>query len=263
MELALLPPQSGIHFDDPSHRYWVWSPRRDRWMQPASTSQVLTLSGAKGFDSTYWRRSLIEKDGLRPHEADVYMDLHRNGRATIGTELHGLIRAELLGGSFHPRHAESLMLLATWRREFLPRIGAVLACESPLASLQRFYTGTPDLLAVIDGLLLTCDWKTKVSQEKAKPDNGWGLQLGGYDQLIRDNYGIEPDGALNLMIWPGGIGDVFYNRADVMQRRITFNQALLVHHRIRADDGCIDHQGALRHLEQCYQLGLAPTGVMP
>lgn len=246
--IQLLPQQPGIHFDEPSHRYWVWSPSRDRWMQPASTSQVLTIAGAKGFDPFYWRRSLIDKHGMTPLEAETYMDLHRENRADVGTELHGLIRAELLGGSYHPRIAESLMLLSVWRREFLPQIDAVLSCEAPMASRSRFYTGTPDLLAIIGGQLLILDWKSKVSAEKAKPEKAWALQLGGYDQLVRDETDLIPDGAMNLMVWPDGIQEVFYNQADVAASRAVFNQALLRSHQLRAAEGCADHAGAAEHL---------------
>lgn len=246
--INLLPPQHGIHFDGPSHRYLVWSPRRNRWMHPSSTSQVLTISGAKGFNPFYWRKSLIEKHGMTPHEAELYMGIHRDGRAEIGTEFHALVQAELLGKPYHPKLSEPLMMLAAWRRLFLPQIEQVLICESPLASLGRFYTGTPDLLAVVNGKLLTCDWKTKASIEKAKPEKSWGLQLAAYNQLIEDNYGLHLDGALNLMVFPDGVEEVFYNRADIEQNRSLFNGALLKHHRVKEEEGCPDHQGAPSHL---------------
>jgi hypothetical protein len=245
---SLLPPQPGIHFDEPSHRYHLWSEQRGRWMQPSSTSQVLQAGGAKGFNPFFWRKSLMTKHGMTLPEADAYMELHRDGRAHIGTELHGLIRAELLGETFRPKHAESLMLLSVWRREFLPRVSAVALCEAPLASRSHFYTGTPDLLARVDGLWLTTDWKSKVSMEKAKRDTAWVFQLAGYDWLIEENHGIRPDGAMNQMIWPDGCEDVFYNRADVDQARQTFIGCLAWSHLQRGAAGCGDHQGALLYL---------------
>jgi hypothetical protein len=254
--IALLPKQEGIHFDEASHRYWVWSPRRDRWMALASTSQVLTVSGAKGFDPRHWKRSLVEKHEMRPHEADVYMELHRNNRADVGHELHGLIRAELLGGSFHPRIAESLMLLAVWRREFLPRIEVVIACETPLASRALFVSGTPDLVARVEGLWLTLDWKSKVSKEKAKPEAGWVLQLGGYDFLLEEHHRIRLDGAMNVMVEPEGCHDVFHNRADVDVARRKFIGACAWNHCLRAAEGDADHRGALEHL-----LGMVPDAL--
>lgn len=246
--VALLPPQQGVLFDEPSHRYWVWSPRRNAWLQPRSTSAVLTRSGIKGFDPFYWRRSLIEKRKLRPDEAESYMELHREERADIGTELHGLIRAELLGQPYHSRCAESLLLLAVWREMFLPRIEAVVAIETPMVSLAYFVSGTPDLVARVDGAWMTLDWKSKVSEEKAKPEAGWKPQLGGYDLMIEEHHGIRLDGALNLMIWPEGTKDVWYNRADVNQAREEFLGAAAWSHAIDAADGCPVHRGALEHL---------------
>jgi hypothetical protein len=246
--IALLPQTNVIHFDEPSHRYWLWSHRRGRWMQPASTSQVLAAGGLKGFDNTFWRKSLMEKRGMRRDEADLYMELHRDNRAHIGTELHGLIRAELLGGTFRPKYAESLMLLSVWRREFLPRIDEVVLCEMPMASTNYFYTGTPDLVCKVDGLRLTVDWKSKVNEEKAKPDKSWKFQLSGYDQLTEENYLLQLDGAMNLMIWPDGCEDVFYNRADMLQSRRVFIGCLAWNHLLKGVAGCDDHRGAFHHL---------------
>lgn len=247
--IALLPQQGGISFDEPSHRYWVWSDRRGRWMQPPSCSQVLGLAGAKGFDPQYWRRKLINKDGLLPHEAELYMNLHRNGRADIGTELHTLIRQELLGIAAPPvRFAESLLLLATWRREFLPQIEQVIACESPMASKDLFYTGTPDLIARVSGRWLTLDWKSKVSREKAKPDAAWPLQLAGYDLLAEEQHGIRLEGASNLMIWPDGVEDVYYPPEQMQQLRQRFIGHVAWAHAVRAAGGCSDTAGALHHL---------------
>jgi len=253
MELKLLPAQEGITFDEAEHRYSFAS--KVGLVHPASATQVLTVSGAKAFDTRFWKQSL-ERQGLRPHEADAYMDKHRNLRADIGTELHELIRAELLGLPFSPpKHAEPLQLIATWRRFFLPRVEEVLLCEVPLCSRWGFYTGTPDLLARVDGKLLVVDWKTKASEAKAKAEGSWVLQLAGYAGLIRDQYGLEVDGALNLMIWPGGTQEVFYNRADVLQAQRRFYGYLRRHHEIRSMQGCEMHRKALVHLDQLVEQG--------
>lgn len=247
--LTLLPQQQGIRFDEPSHRYWVWSSRRGRWMQPPSCSQVLGISGAKGFDPVHWRRKLIEKDGLRPHEAELYMELHRNGRAEIGTELHALIRQELLGIAAPPvQFAESLLLLAAWRQQFLPQIEQVIACEQAMASRQLFFTGTPDLIAKVAGRWLTVDWKTKVSDEKAKPDAAWPLQLAGYELLAQENYGIRLEGACNVMVWPGGIREVFYSADQIAALRQRFIGHAAWCHVVLAAGGNDDNCGALHHL---------------
>ena len=258
--LQLLEPQAGITFDEVEHKYTLASALGD--VHPASATQVLTVSGGKQFDPQHWRRSLIERQGLLPVEADVFMDRHRNTRADIGTELHSLIRAELLGLPFlAPKHAEALVLRATWRKQFLPRISEVLLVEVPLASRWGFYTGTPDLLARVDGQLVVVDWKSKASADKAKAEASWALQLGGYAGLILDQYGLQVDGALNLMVWPGGTADVVYNRADVLQARDRFYGFLRKHHEIRAVQGCGLHRRALQQFDREVACGRVSLGV--
>lgn len=226
---------------------------------------MLGLAGAKGFDPTHWRRKLIEKEGLRPAEAEVYMERHRNGRAEIGSELHALIRQELLGAAAPPvRFAESLLLLATWRRMFLPQIEEVIACESPLASRRLFFTGTPDLIARVAGRWLTVDWKSKVSQEKAKPDAAWPLQLAGYDLLAQERYDIRLDGAMNLMIWPGGCQEVFWPPEKMAELRRRFIGHIAWAHAVKGSQGVADTAGALEHLlrlhPEALELAAPPAG---
>jgi hypothetical protein len=266
--IALLPQQGGIQFDEPTHRYWVWSARRERWLQPPSCSQVLGIAGAKGFDPQHWRNKLVNKEGLRPDEAEAYMDLHRNGRAEIGTELHALIRQELLSIAAPPvQFAESLLLLATWRRLFLPQIEEVIACESPLASLRYFYTGTPDLIAKVSGKWLIVDWKSKVSAEKAKPDQAWPLQLAGYDLLAEERYGICLDGAMNLMIWPGGCQEVFWPPEKMAELKRRYIGHVAWAHAVKGAQGVADAAGALEHLLQLHpdamELATPPAGHGP
>ena len=223
------------------------------------------MAGAKGFDPTHWRRKLIEKEGLQPAEAEAYMELHRNGRAEIGTELHALIRQELLGAAAPPvRFAESLLLLATWRRLFLPQIEEVIACESPLASLRLFCTGTPDLIARVAGRWQVVDWKTKVSQEKAKPDQTWPLQLAGYDLLAQERYGVRLDGAMNLMIWPGGCQEVFWPPEKMAELRRRFIGHIAWAHAVKGAQGVAATAGALEHLlrlhPEALELAAPPAG---
>ena len=233
-------------------------------MQPPSCSQVLALAGAKGFDPQHWRRRLIEKDGLRHDEAESFMELHRDGRAKIGTELHALIRQELLGITAPPvQFAESLMLLATWRQQFMPQIEQVIACESPLASRQLFYTGTPDLIARVSGRWLVVDWKTKVSQEKAKPDAAWPLQLAGYDLLAWEVYGLRLEGACNLMVWPGGCQEVFYPSDEITTLRDRFVGHTAWAHAVKGLRGDHDAAGALRHLLQLHPAALQQASAPP
>ena len=253
--IALLPSQGGISFDEASHRYWVWSPRRGHWLQPPSCSQVLGLAGAKGFDPSHWRNKLINKEGMRPDDAELYMELHRNGRAAIGTELHALIRQDLLGIEAPPvRFAESLLLLTTWRQQFLPQIEEVIACESPLASLRLFFTGTPDLIARVAGRWLIVDWKSKVSAEKAKPDAAWPLQLAGYELLAMEHHDIALEGTMNLMVWPGGCQEVYWPPEKMVELRQRYVGHIAWAHAVKGASGDAAAAGALAHLLQ-----LCPT----
>jgi len=258
--LNLLRPQPHITFDEAAHSYAYNSPTRGL-LYPSSTTQVLTISGAKAFDTTHWHRSLLRR-GLLPHEADTYMERHRNTRADIGTELHSMIRATLLGLPYHPpKHAETLLLHATWRDQFLPHIDTVYLCEVPLCSLWGFYTGTPDLLArMADGTLLLLDWKTKASADKAKPEASWALQLGGYSGLVQDAYNLLPDAAANLMVWPGGCSLVQYPAADLALAQTRFYGALRQHHQLRTAQGCTTHALALQHVDAAIaQRGYTPA----
>ena len=247
--LNLLHPQPGITFDEEAHSY-AYNSRTHGVLHPSSTTQVLTISGAKAFDTTHWHRSLLRK-GLEPHEADTYMERHRNTRADIGTELHSLIRATLLGLPYHPpKNAEALLLHATWRTQFLPQIDTVYLCEVPLCSLWGFYTGTPDLVCrLTDGALVVLDWKSKASADKAKPEAAWALQLGGYAGLVQDAYNLQLDGAANLMVWPGGCSVVRYPAADLALAQSRFYGALRQHHQLRTAQGCATHAIALQHVD--------------
>jgi hypothetical protein len=247
--LALLPRQEGLVFDEPSHRYWAWKASQQRWLMLPSCSQVLTESGAKSFSTARWAQSLVNNHGMREYEANTYCALHSETRANIGTELHGLIRAELLGiPAPRPVHAESLMLLSVWRREFLPQIETVLACEQPMSSRMGFYSGTPDLVARVAGRWLVIDWKSKVSREKAKAEGHWRLQLSGYDLLVAENQGIELDGAANLMIWPEGLEEVHWPAGVMLEARARFIGHLAWAHAVAAARGDRDRAAALVQL---------------
>lgn len=240
MILDLLPSQRGVEFDDPSHRYRVWSPRRNRWMSPFSVSQVLTVSGLKAFDPSRWKDKLI-RDGMEPWQAEEFMRTHTAHRAQVGTDVHLCIECCLLGTAL-PRavEEESLAIYESWRRDFLPRIGRVLVIESPMVHRRWFFAGTPDLLAEVDGELMLVDWKTKPSAEKAKSSPEWVYQFAGYRELIRGEHGIDVRKAMNWMLWDGGGRAVPWNAADLEQGWVVFADALRVHH-AKKGEGCAEH----------------------
>ena len=158
------------------------------------------------------------------------------------------------------------MLLASWRREFCHRIGRVIQIESPMISPRLFFAGTPDLVAEVNGRWWIGDWKSKVSADVTMADAAWPLQGAGYDILLEDvcghflkSAGIEIAGFFNLMIWPvkakevnplnTGVKPIFYNRADMAGYREKFMDALMTHHRIKAEQGCQEHGFVLNYFQ--------------
>lgn len=255
-------------FREEDHTYWAWSGRAGAWLRPSSCSQVLSTAGAKGFSTAAWRASLVRKQQMREQEAAAYCSLHVEARAAIGTELHGLIRQELTGDPAPPvQFAESLLLLAVWRRQFLPQIEAVILCEAPMVSGAGFFSGTPDLVARVSGRWLVLDWKSKASREKAKPDKAWPLQLAGYQILLRDVHGVALEGAANVMVWPDGLEEVFYAASEMAQHRRRYVGCLAWCHAVRASDGCTASAAALWQLLQLQPLALQqsqpPKGAGP
>jgi hypothetical protein len=92
------------------------------------------------------------------------------------------------------------------------------------------------------------DWKSKVSREKANPENNWRLQLAGYDLLVAENHGIELDGAANLMIWPDGLEEVHWPAGVMVAARARFIGHLAWAHAVAAARGDSDRAGALVQL---------------
>lgn len=255
MELALLDPQRGVEFDDPSHRYRVWSPRRKAWLHPFSVSGVLTVSGLKAFDPTQWRNKLI-RDGMEPWEAEEFMRQHTAHRAQVGTDVHLCIQCCLLGTAL-PRavEEEALAIFASWEREFLPRIGVVLVIESPMVHRGWFYAGTPDLVAEVDGELHLVDWKSKQSAEKAKPSAEWVHQLAAYRELVRAQHGVDVRRAMNWMCWDGGGRAAAWNAADLDHAWDAFCDAIKAHHRHRAAESHEHAEWCARYLDATPVMG--------
>jgi hypothetical protein len=223
-----------VEFDDPSHRYRVWSPRRGAWLHPFSVSQILTVSGLKAFDPTQWRNKLI-RDGMSPAAADAFMRQHTSHRAQVGTDIHLCIQHCLLGTPV-PRAVldEAIAIFESWEHQFLPRIGRVLVIEAPMVHRRWFYAGTPDLVAQVDDAWHICDWKSKQSAEKARPSAEWVYQLSAYRELVRNQHGLDVRRALNWMCWDGGGKGALWNAADLDHAWTAFEGAIRTHHQQRA-----------------------------
>jgi hypothetical protein len=95
---------------------------------------------------------------------------------------------------------------------------------------------------------MVVDWKSKVSAEKAKPDAAWPLQLAGYDLLAMERYGITLDGAMNLMVWPGGCQEVYWQPEKMAELRRRYIGHVAWAHAVKGAQGVTDAAGALRHL---------------
>lgn len=246
MHLDLLPPPPGVRFDEVRHAYTAWSDRFGRWVPCDSVSQVMTASGLKGFDRGAWKRKLV-RDGMEPWQAEEFMNHHATERAAIGTNFHALVQHRLAPQGDAPQsHPEALDMLAVWDQRIAPRLGVVRLLEQPMVHRLLLFSGTPDLLAVVDGEPCLLDWKTKASADKARPEAAWLLQLAAYRELVRRNYGIQVDRAVNVMVWHDGLRMVAYNRADLEGAWVRFYEGLLAHHQTRAAEGCPWHQMALQ-----------------
>ena len=211
-------------FDAERHAYHAWSEHQGVWVPLRSVSQVMTESGLKAFDTSFWRRSLI-RDGMEPAQADTYMREHTARRAAIGTAVHTAIQEHLLGAPLSPPAADGVEVLEIFtavRDQCLSAVEAVHLIETPMVHRGLAYAGTPDLVATINGELTLVDWKTKASADKARVSDEWRFQLAAYRELVLHNYGVKVNRAINLMAWPGGTKAVRWNRADLHDAMATF-----------------------------------------
>jgi hypothetical protein len=250
--LALLPPVAGLSFDEAEHKYTVEHKHLGTLVIP-SVSQVMTATGAKCMNYSAWRQSLL-RNGICESEddADAYMEQHREHRAQVGTDFHHLAECDLLGGDPRGIEYEALQMLSQWHKQFLPRIGKVLISEQPMLHRAFMYSGTPDLLAEIDGELMLCDWKTQqAGKEKIRTE--WQLQVGAYAKLIEHCYGITLRKAAMVIVTTDGVSLKPYNYADIQQGWQRFAGFLLEHHALQAKLGSLPHHIALTAMESMFR----------
>lgn len=111
--------------------------------------------------------------------------------AALGSAVHEAI-ANRIQGKEVQIEGKALELTNQWSKwystvSFTP---VLIEPEAPLISKLGFH-GTPDAIAIIDGVLTVCDWKTSSNIEETH-----GLQLAAYSKLYEEKYGDWPEHGL-------------------------------------------------------------------
>lgn len=279
--LKLLPPQEGLSFAETEHRYIFQSPQLGL-LPLYSVSQVMEATEAKAMNWSHWRKRLMTK-GLTEAEAEAagklwppgplsleqancFMELWRNHRAQVGTDFHSLAQGKLLGKDVFSGadyiEPEAYDILSAWLVAFFDRVTTVYLIEQPLVHRSCFFSGTPDLLAVIDGILTLVDWKTQMLKfspagapltPKVRPE--WQMQQGAYAAMIESCYGMKPERGLNWIGWAEGSKDHFWNAADLEQGWFKFAGFLMELHAREARLGSIPHSIAMQAMLPMFQNG--------
>ena len=231
--LELLPPVEGLHFNEEAHIY-TYDSKILGTLRVDSVSQVLTATGAKAWNPSRWRQSLMKNNGWDMAQADAEMERIRKTRAQVGTNFHALAQDCLMDNSLNGALYESFegepgRILNVWLEQFSPRIGKVFIIEQPLIHKGAFFCGTPDLVAEIDGELTLVDWKT-CQPDKARVRQEWIWQMGAYCSAIKSCYNLDIHHGINVMVWDGGIRCQSWNHADLLQGWQNFAGFLAEHH---------------------------------
>jgi hypothetical protein len=243
----------GLSFDEAEHRYTIEHKHLGTIVIP-STTQVMAATGAKCMNYSAWRHSLMSR-GMSEAGAEEYMEQHRKHRAGVGTDFHRITEVHLGDGddfvNYLEGEAESFSMYHRWEEEFCPRIGKVLLIEQPMLHRAFMYSGTPDLLAEIDGELTLCDWKTQqAGKEKVRTE--WGLQVGAYAKLIEHTYGITLRKAAMVVVTTDGVCIQSYNYADIQQGWQRYAGFLAEYHALQAKLGSLPHHIALTAMESLF-----------
>jgi hypothetical protein len=187
-----------IGFDEASHSYSY-----NGW-NPPSVSRVLEKTGAKAFDRTFWRLSLIRK-GMTYDEAEAEMDRICREAADRGTRVHAHVEQTIEHGQ--PLEADELTVpfLGHWQAFAAEHgLGQVLLMEQALVNTVGVYCGTVDCLAETKDGITVIDWKTTSEIRKAKSQPWQALQLAAYAGAINRIYGLKVKQAMNVYLAPDG-----------------------------------------------------------
>ena len=136
---------------------------------------------------------------------------------------------------------------------FLPRVGAVYICEAPQFLEPYFVTGTPDLVAEVDGQTVVADWKSFVP--KPTEDGGthgpkvradWIYQNSAYVTAVELYHGIKIQRGINCMVSDQLIRDKFWRREQIDEAAEKFKIAAKDYLVIQSRLGCVGSSVTLR-----------------
>jgi hypothetical protein len=236
----LFPQNPRLQFISEGHSY-VYATATDpvQHLKPLSTSGIISRAEPEAMNYASWRNSLI-RNGMSRDEADLYMDVFCEYRMQVGTDFHQLVEATLCNevAVIPPATGgEAVQMLSVWRREFLPRIVEVYIVELPIIHRTLYYTGTPDLVCRMDdGLVWLVDWKTKQNEDKARVREDWIIRLASYAMLLKSEYGLVVDRAMNTMVWSTGLKNKCWNMPDLQEGANTYLRYLAKVHGMLAVD---------------------------
>lgn len=269
--LELLPANPKLEFIEEGHKY-IYHDSNLGDIEPKSVSTVLAATEAKCFNYGIWRNSLM-KQGLSFDQAEAFMAWHKKSRAQVGTHFHSLAEkrfklgdsfcAESFEGKFLP---EAFAIFKHFNESFVPRIRKIYVIETPMIHGCFVYTGTPDLVAVLDDeSIWMIDYKTiqngsnsyaallywlefygltrALQTARENPPNiaeknarswrkrqEWVLQIAAYIELVRFNHGIKITNAGNLVLSDAKHRLLEYNEADLIQAWDRYAGFLLEYH---------------------------------
>lgn len=209
-----------IGFEEASHSYSY-----NGW-NPPSVSRILEATGAKAFDRSFWKASLIRK-GMTPEEAEEEMDRICREAADRGTRVHSHVEQTIQHGKPIDDDPLPAPFLAHWQA-FAEKheLGDVLLMEQALVNTVGLYCGTVDCLAVTKDGVTVIDWKTTGELKKARSQPWQALQLAAYAGAINRIYGLQVKQAMNVYLAPDGWKAVQYPAEKMGQAWRTF-QGLL------------------------------------
>lgn len=186
LSLGLLPPVGETRRIDGAERHYA---------TPNGTFPSVTTI----LDATMPRskREVLEKWRTRVGPAEA--ERIRRAAARRGSSFHDLVHEYLMAW---PRPAPPADLYFKAALPFIHRIQRVLLIEAPVWHDKIKYAGSLDLLAVIDGKVTICDWKTSDKPKDRRYLAGHMPQLAAYAAAVYRLYGVLTEEAMVIPVTP-------------------------------------------------------------